>query len=404
MKWTSKVLIVFFLFVNVSSFSLRAQTIFSLKDAIQNAEGHYLNAIKINADSIRIPRSIWPNGTLRNVNSSDWCSGFFGGSLWLLYELNHKDAFKKSAQKWTLAVEKEQFNKTTHDLGFMMFNPFGNGYKMTKDTGYRNVIIQSAKSLATRFKPAVGVIKSWDNSAWQYPVIIDNMMNLELLFEASKLSGDNKFRDIAIRHADHDMLHHFRKDYSSFHVVDYDSLNGNPIKKQTHQGINDSSSWARGQAWGLYGFTVMYRYTKDARYLNQAKGIAAFVLNHPNLPEDKVPYWDFNDPKIPNTYRDASSAAIIASSLLELTAYVDKKQGKFYFSQAEKILATLSSEKFTAKVGSNNNFILMHCVGNLPSGKDRGEIDASISYADYYYIESLLRYKNCKSKFTSSKK
>jgi uncharacterized protein YyaL (SSP411 family) len=281
-----------------------------------------------------------------------------------------------------------------------MYNSFGSGYKLTGDSSYKKIIIQSAKSIATRFNPKAGVMRSWDNSVWQYPVIIDNMMNLELLFEASLLTKDPQYKKIAILHADHDMQHHFRADYSSYHLVDYDTLTGMPIKKQTHQGYNDASAWARGQAWGLYGFTTMYRYTKDKKYLDQANHIAAFILNHPNWPKDHVAYWDFNHPNIPNTFRDASASAIIAAALLELSTYNTKKLNGDYFLEAENIIKSLSTPNYRAAVGSNNNFILMHCVGNLPAGY---EIDTPLNYADYYYLEALLRYKKLQQKFKNKK-
>jgi unsaturated chondroitin disaccharide hydrolase len=370
-----------------------SQSKFSIDDAIKTASAHYENALKLNTDSTKIPRSSRLDGSLRTVNSDDWCSGFFAGSLWLLSDLNEGDFWKNQAIKWTIPLAKEQYNKTTHDLGFMMYNSFGNGYQRTHNENYKKIIIQSAKSIATRFNPKVGVMRSWDNSSWQYPVIIDNMMNLELLFEASKLSGDKTYKDIAIKHADHDMKYHFRPDFSSYHLVDYDTLSGLPIKKQTHQGYNDASSWARGQAWGLYGFVTMYRYTKDLKYLNHANHIAQFILNNSNWPKDHVPYWDFNHPDIPNTYKDASAAAIISSALFELCRYNNEKLKEQYFEEAKAILISLSSENYRANVGTNNNFILMHCVGNLPSGKEKGEIDSPINYADYYYLEALLRFK-----------
>ena len=370
----------------------KAQSKIDLKEVIKITSSQYAKAVNEYKDSTRFPRSIKPDGTLRTVKSDDWCSGFFPASLWLLYDLTKDDFYKKAAIKWSVALEKEQYNTTTHDLGFMMYLPFGAGLNDTKSEAYKQIIIQSAKSLATRFHPNVGVIKSWDYKQYTYPVIIDNMMNLELLFEASKLTGDDTYKQIAIKHADHDMENHFRKDFSSYHVVDYDSLTGKVLRKITNQGFADESAWARGQAWGLYGFTVMYRYTHNKKYLDQANHIADFILNNPNYPKDGVPYWDFNDPKIPDTYRDASAGAVMASALLELKNYVGKEQKERYYKQAEKILFTLSTPEYLANSG-NCNFIIKHCVGNWPKGKATGEIDASINYGDYYYLEALLRYK-----------
>ncbi len=373
----------------------KAQNKIDLKEVIKTTSTQYARAVNEYKDSTRFPRSTKPDGTLRTVKSDDWCSGFFPASLWLLYDLTKDDFYKKAAIKWSVALEKEQYNTTTHDLGFMMYLPFGAGLNDTKSEAYKQIIIQSAKSLATRFHPNVGVIKSWDYKQYTYPVIIDNMMNLELLFEASKLTGDDTYKQIAIKHADHDMENHFRKDFSSYHVVDYDSLTGKVLRKITNQGFADESAWARGQAWGLYGFTVMYRYTHDKKYLDLANHIADFILNNPNYPKDGIPYWDFNDPKIPDTYRDASAGAVMASALLELKNYVGKEQKERYYKQAEKILSTLSTPEYLASSG-NCNFIIKHCVGNWPKGKATGEIDVPINYGDYYYLEAIMRYKKTK--------
>jgi unsaturated chondroitin disaccharide hydrolase len=236
------------------------------------------------------------------------------------------------------------------------------------------------------------VIKSWDHGKWQFPVIIDNMMNLELLFWATKISGDSSFYKIAVSHANTTLKNHFRPDNSSYHVLNYDTLTGDVIEKITAQGYANESAWARGQAWGMYGYTVAYRETKDKRYLDQAVKIADFFLKHPNLPKDKVPYWDFNAPNIPNEERDASAAAIMASGLLELSMHANRKDFK---TSAEEILKSLSTPTYLAPTGSNHDFILMHSVGHKPA---KSEIDVPIIYADYYYIEGLLRYRNMNAK------
>jgi hypothetical protein len=259
---------------------------------------------------------------------------------------------------------------------------------LTNDPAYKEVLLQGAKSLTKRFNPNTGVIKSWDHAKGQYLVIIDNMMNLELLFWATKVSGDSSFYKIAVTHANTTMKNHFRPDNSSYHVLKYDTITGEVLSKKTAQGYADESAWARGQAWGLYGYIVTYRETKDKKYLDQAVKIADFILQHPNLPKDKVPYWDHNAPNIPNEERDASAAAITASALLELSAYV--KNGKELVKEAEEILTNLSSPAYLAAVGTNNDFILMHSTGHKPA---KSEIDVPIIYADYYYIEGLLRYK-----------
>ena len=332
------------------------------------------------------PRTV-ENGNLKLVNSKDWTSGFFPGELWLLYEFTGKDEWKQQAQSFTANLEREKTNGTTHDMGFKMYTSFGNGYRLTKDPHYKEVLIQSARTLSTRFNPIAGVIRSWDHheDQWQYPVIIDNLMNLELLFEATKLSGDSSFYKIAVSHANATMKNHYRPDYSSYHVVDYDTVTGKVIKKNTHQGYADESAWARGQAWGLYGYTMCYRETKDPKYLQQAENIAKFLFSNPNMPKDLVPYWDFNDPAIPNTVRDASAAAIMASALYELSDYSEHK--KEYKATANKILQSLT-KSYRSPVGENKGFILLHSTGHKPN---KSEIDVPIDYADYYYLEALLR-------------
>jgi alpha-L-fucosidase len=326
---------------------------------------------------------------LKLVPSRDWTSGFFPGELWFLYEYTGKEEWKKQAQDFTAKIEREKTNAGTHDMGFKVYCSFGQGYRLTKDAHYKDVIIQSAKTLSTRFNPKVGVIRSWDHhkEQWDYPVIIDNMMNLELLFEATKLSGDSSFYRIAVLHANTTMKNHFRPDYSSYHVVDYDTATGGVRKKQTAQGYADESAWARGQAWGLYGYTMCFRETRDRRYLDQAEHIASFILSHPNLPRDIVPYWDFNAPNIPNEPRDASAAAAIASALYELSTYSKNKNE--YRKAANKILESLTNY-YRSPIGENKGFILLHGTGSRPANS---EVDVPLVYADYYYLEALLRKK-----------
>jgi unsaturated chondroitin disaccharide hydrolase len=257
-------------------------------------------------------------------------------------------------------------------------------------------LMKRAKSLASRFNPKIGCIKSWDSAPWNHadkdesPVIIDNMMNLELLFWATKHSGDSTYYKIAVKHADVTMVNHFRKDYSSYHEVVYNNETGKVTKQITNQGAADDSSWARGQGWGLYGYVVMYRETKDVKYLNHAKNSANYLLNHPNLPADKIPYWDFNAPNIPNALRDSSAASLIASALLELGGYVDKKEGIFYYDTAKTILSNLLTPEYIAKVDTNGGFLLKHGVGNMPN---KTEIDTPLTYGDYYLVEAMMRYK-----------
>ncbi|MBN9384421.1 MAG: glycoside hydrolase family 88 protein [Chitinophagaceae bacterium] len=344
---------------------------------------------KLPAD--RLPKTYYAMGDkLETSNSEWWTSGFYPGTLFYLYEFSHDTSLSNEAKRRLKLLEKEQFNKGTHDLGFMMYCSFGNARHIFNTRDYDEILMNSARSLSTRFNPKVGCIKSWDHGKWQYPVIIDNMMNLELLFWATHFSGDSSFYRIAVTHANTTMQHHFRPDYSSFHVVDYDTATGAVRARQTAQGFSDSSAWARGQAWGLYGYTVMYRSTHDPRYLDQAEHIAHFILTNPNLPADKIPVWDYNAPEGQRALRDASAGAVMASALIELSRYVPVEKGREYLDVAEQIIVNLSSNTYHAVVGSNGGFILKHSVGHLPA---KSEVDVPLTYADYYFVEAMLRYK-----------
>lgn len=391
MRLTSKLTI---LLLFVSSVVLGQKKIDVAKEFAFAAQ-QYEGMLKSHPDITKTPQSTNPDGSPRDMPTSWWCSGFFGGSLWYIFEQTKDQQWKEAAHKWTMAVEKEQFNTGTHDLGFMLYCPFGNGYRLTKNEKYKEIMLTGAKSLATRFDPRVGVIKSWNNwQGFKYPVIVDNMMNLEFLFWAARESGNKEFYNISVTHADNTLKNHFRPDGSSYHVIAYGE-NGEVLKKGTHQGYAAESAWARGQAWALYGYTDMYRETKDKKYLIQAGKIADFYLNHPNLPKDKIPYWDFNAPNIPDEERDASAGAITASALLELSTYVNKTKGKEYFEAAETMLENLASPAYKANLGENNHFILKHSVGAKPL---KSEIDVPLVYADYYFLEGLLRYQKLKNK------
>lgn len=329
------------------------------------------------------------NDKLETSGSDWWCSGFYPGTLLYLYEQTKEQKLYSEALRMLTLLEKEKANKNTHDLGFMMFCSFGNALRIAPKPEYNEILLTSAKSLSTRFNPNVGCIKSWDSKPSDFLVIIDNMMNLELLFWATKYSGDSSFYKIAVTHANTAMKNHFRPDNSSYHVLNYNPETGAVQEKKTAQGYSNESAWARGQAWGLYGFTVMYRETKDRGYLEQAEKIADFLLTHPALPADKIPYWDFNAPNIPNALRDASAAAIMASALLELKTYVSQDKSRNYFGVAETILQNLSKQPYKAAQGTNGGFIIQHCVGHMPN---KTEVDVPLTYADYYYIEAMKRY------------
>lgn len=345
------------------------------------------------------PRTIDEKGNIVYVPIDDWTSGFYPGNIWYTYELTKDEKWLPLAKKYTEALDSVQYLTWHHDVGFMIGSSYLNGYRQKHYPEYKDVIIQTAKSLSTRFRPNAGVIQSWDadkgwqaERGWKCPVIIDNMMNLELLFEATALSGDSAFYNIAVSHADKTLANHFRADNSCYHVVDYDPETGAVRKKQTAQGYADESAWARGQAWALYGYTVCYRYTKDKKYLDQAEKVYNFIFNNKNLPADLVPYWDYDAPNIPNEPRDASAAACTASALYELSTYLPEKN---YKETADKIMESLGSPDYRAEVGTNGNFVLMHSVGSIPHG---AEIDVPLNYADYYFLEGLIRKRDLENK------
>ena len=341
---------------------------------------------------VRYPKVVSPRSmrddTLFMVPSKDWTSGFYAGNLWYTYELTNDEFWKQKAIEFTAPIENEKNDKTTHDLGFKLYCSFGNGYRLSSNPAYKEILLQSARTLCTRYNPIVGSMRSWDHSTdkWAFPVIIDNMMNLDLLFWAFKQTQDSLFYNVAINHANTTMKNHFREDYSSYHVIDYDAKTGKVTKKNTHQGYSHESAWARGQAWALYGFSMCYRETGNKAYLKQAEKIAEFLLNHPNLPKDLIPYWDFNAPNIPNAPRDVSAATIMASALYEMSIQVSEKN-KYYREIADRIMDNVKNN-YMCKPKTNGGFLLNNSTGHLPGNH---EINVPIVYADYYYLEALLR-------------
>lgn len=367
-----------------------------IEENISNAEIQTKLLIEASeeGDTLRIPSS-YQDGKIVFVPVDDWVSGFFAGTLWYMYELTGDEYWADHARRHTEILDEVQYLKWHHDVGFMIYDSYGNGLRLKDIPGYKDVCVNTAKSLSTRFRPGAGIIQSWNVDAgwqsqrgWTCPVIIDNMMNLELLYKATQFTGDSTYAKIATSHADKTLQNHFRPDWSCYHVVDYDPQTGEVLGKCTAQGYSDSSAWARGQAWALYGFTSAYRYTGDKRYLDLAENVAGFLFNNPNMPEDLVPYWDFNAPGIPDEPRDVSSAAIIASGLYEMYHFTDKTE---YKEKADKILESLSTPAYRAEPGTNGGFILMHSVGSIPHGSG---IDVPLNYADYYFLEALVRKRN----------
>lgn len=354
-------------------------------------EKRFSKLLEYQADSLSFPRSYsFEKKQVNKVPSKDWTSGFYAGNLWQLFEITNNTKYKDLAKKWTSFIEKEKYNNRTHDMGFKVFCSFGQGLKHIENQNYKDIIIKSSQTLITRYNDTIKSIRSWDfnKEIWKFPVIIDNMMNLEMLFEATKISGDSVYHKIAVTHANTTLKNHFRKDNSTFHVLDYSPKTGKVRMKVTHQGYNDNSVWARGQGWAIYGYTMAYRYTKDKKYLNQAEATANFYLSHKNLPEDGIPFWDFNAPNIPNEPRDVSAGTVISSALVELYKHTNNTK---YLEYSKKVINTLKSENYILPESLNAPFILNHSTGNWPKND---EIDEPIVYGDYYFLETLLRLKS----------
>lgn len=380
-----------------------------VKNNFELAEKQYRNMLDKAMDINCFPRTV-KQGRLWCVSAEDWTSGFWPGALWYLYEYTKNNSWKDEAMKWTDSLKDIQYFVGHHDVGFMMYCSYGNGFRLTANPEYVPILVQSARSLCKRYSYNVGCIQSWDarmsvggKNNWKFPVIIDNMMNLELLFWATQATNDSVYWNIAVSHAEKTMKNQIRPDFSCYHVVNYDPDTGDVLHRQTAQGFADNSTWARGQAWGVYSFTMVYRYTKDERFLRTAINMADFFLNHKNLPDDGIPYWDFNvgeegfNPDFkynPFDYRriprDVSAACVVASALFELCGYVSKIDHKrIYYDAAIKILNNLSTDCYRAKENENHNFILKHSVGNFPGNN---EVDVPLIYADYYFLEALVRY------------
>lgn len=394
-----------------------------IQENVENAKAQMAFLIEAaeSGNNLRIP-STFKNGKVGFVPAKDWVSGFFAGSLWYMYELTGDDYYAEKAQKHTEILHDIQYLTSHHDIGFMINNSYGNGLRLKDIPGYDTVLVNAAKSLSTRFRPEAGIIQSWNiakgwqaEQGWKCPVIIDNMMNLELLFKVSLATSDQTFWDIAVSHANKTLEHHYREDFSTYHVVDYDDQTGEIRGKCTAQGIADESRWARGQAWSIYGFTIAYRFTNDNRYLKRAEDIAHYLLvDEDNMPDDLVPLWDFDVVQYANDttemialfgnkdamlayteIRDASSAAITASALYELYWHT---KNSFYKKKADKMLESLSSPAYRSPVGENGGFLLMHSTGSVPhsyrglkKNPNGGNVDVPLNYADYYFLEALVR-------------
>ena len=345
------------------------------------------------------PRNILKGDKQKGWNcrkmDKDWCSGFWSGILWMDYQNTKDEAVKKTAEGYTESLKGIAYRPChNHDIGFLMFCSYGKGYEVNHSPEYKKIILASADSLATLFNPIVGTILSWprmvEREHWPHNTIIDNMMNLDLMFWASKNGGNKLLYDLAVTHAKTTMKNHFRPDGSCYHVAVYDTINGDLIKGVTHQGYADNSMWARGQAWAIYGYTMVYRYTKNKMFLDFAQKVTdIYIKRLKETSDDMIPLWDMDDPRgVKLAPKDVSAACIVADALLELQQYVDKEKCDEYSLFALQSLAQLSTDKYQS--GKKNVAFLMHSTGHHPA---KSEIDASIIYADYYYMEALVKVK-----------
>jgi len=332
------------------------------------------------------PRFTNADGMWETTDSSAWSSGFFAGCLWLMYEYTSDDEWKRLAESWTAAMEREKTAGGNHNLGFKMMPGFGHGFRLTGSEHYREVLIESARTLAGRFNDTVGLIKANEMEQWKYPVMVDTMVNIELLFRAAEYGGDPAWADMAETHALNTFRHHVRGDGGTVQVVDFDPATGEVIAHDTLCGLSGDSAWARGQGQAIYGFTAAYRCTKNPELLKAAETVADFFID--NLPADYIPYWDFSDPAIPNTIRDASAAAVAVDGLIELGSLsVDPAKKKRYSEAAVNILTSLCSDGYLIG-GTDSRGIVGHATWKKPSDP---QADTSLIWGDYNFIEALMR-------------
>ena len=337
-----------------------------------------------------------------------WTSGHYAGSLWFLYEATGDAFFKDRATVWTEILSPISTYEGNHDVGFMTYCSYGNARRILKTDKYDAILKKAATTLSKRYHEGLGLIRSWGaiTNANDFLVIPDNLMNLELLEWAGRRDQGSGIRDqgnklkavdfgkIAMSHADVTMKHHFRPDGGCYHVLDYDQETGRVKGIQRGQGASCETAWARGQSWGIYGYTMMYRSSGYGRYLDFAKKLADYAINHPNMPEDGVPYWDYG---APGEERDTSAASIMASALVELSQYVGGADRARYRAFAVKQLLALASPTYFSDGDEIGHFLLKHGVGHKPG---KSEIDTPLNYGDYYFLEALLRFRELKARET----
>ncbi len=365
-------------------------------DALQIAASEYKLLVASLPDSTSFPRRTKSatDETLVKVSAGDWTSGFFPGALWYLYQFTSDDFFLHNALRWTGHIKTQTKNTGAgHDLGFIFNCSFGNAYRIYGHPDYPAVMLEAGKTLSDRFSTIVGCTKSWNSGSWpsysnnvgswKFPVIIDNMMNLELLLKMTQFNNDSLYHRQALQHASTTTVAHIRPDSSTYHVVDFDPLTGNILARGTRQGFSDASCWSRGQAWGIYGFSMMYKYSKDTAHLNTSKRLLGYYLK--NKPADHIPFWDYQAPDLPNTYHDASAASITCAALIDL---YNSTSDTAYLIYAEQIIDELTKPFYLNTNSTNAHLLLRHSTG----GTNGYEADVAQTYSDYYFIEALVKY------------
>lgn len=347
-------------------------------------------SVELVRDGDKFPFYAENDGTWKTMDSSWWCSGFFAGCLWLMYEKTGDEVWKTHADKWTKGMEKEQYIKADADIGYRIINSYGNAYAATGDNQYGKVVVKAAESLASRYSPKIGCVKAYDMDQWKFPILIDHMMNIELMFMGARMGGDPRWKDQAEQHGLNTIRTCIRPDGSSIQVVDLDPETGAKIKDDTLCGLSGDSAWSRGHGEGIYGMAIAYRETRNPKFLDAFKVLADYYIA--NVPADYVPYWDFKDPNIPNTIRDSSAASMTADGLLEMCAQLPEGPDKAkYFELAENILDSLCSNYLTK--GTNRPGILDH--GSFQTPEKMGA-DTSLIFGDYNFLSALKKYKAMK--------